>query len=67
MTAEENWWIVQFDDGEFAVDPAGWVQDLGVWYPVVDVDAEGVWYSGDDGYDYLLEHDLEYVPALEPA
>ncbi len=61
LTEQGAWWVVGFDDGEFAVDPAGWVFDSQVWYPIMTTDSEGVWFSGDDGYDYLLEHDLEYV------
>ena len=64
LTADGAWWVVEFDDGEFAVDPAGWVSDSQVWYPIIETDSEGVWFSGDDGYDYLLEHDLEYVTVL---
>jgi hypothetical protein len=61
--AEDGSWIVKFDDGFFAVDPAGFVYDSGVWYAVTDQTSEGFWFSGDDGYEYLLVSDveLEYI------
>jgi hypothetical protein len=37
------------------------VFDSAVWYPIVETTEEGVWFSGDDGYDYLHEHAHEYV------
>lgn len=69
ITEQEGWWVVGFPEdqetgereGLYGVDPAGWVFDSAVWYPIVETTDEGVWYSGDDGYDYLLEHDLEYL------
>ena len=69
VTEQEGWWIVGFDvdeengdpEGLYAVDPAGWVFDSGVWYPIVETSDEGVWYTGDDGYDYFMVHDLEYL------
>ena len=61
--AEDGSWIVKFDDGFFAVDPAGFVYDSGVWYAVTDQTSDGFWFSGDDGYEYLLVSDvkLEYI------
>jgi hypothetical protein len=61
--AEDGSWIVKFDDGFFAVDPAGFVYDSGVWYAVTDQTFEGFWFSGDDGNEYLLVSDvkLEYI------
>ena len=69
VTEQEGWWIVGFDvdeengdpEGLYAVDPAGWVFDSAVWYPIVETSDEGVWYTGDDGYDYFMVHDLEYL------
>ena len=57
---DEGEWVVEFDDGFYIIDPAGWVHDLGVWYAIVDAHDGQVWYSGDDDWDYCLEHDLEY-------
>ena len=57
--AEDGSWIVKFDDGFFAVDPAGFVYDSGVWYAVTDQDFEGFWYAGDDGNEYLLVSDIK--------
>ena len=67
--AEDGSWIVKFDDGFFAVDPAGFVYDSGVWYAVTDYavpeqgfeeDLEkGFWFAGDDGFEYLLVSDVE--------
>ena len=55
-------WIVNFgEEGFFFVDPAGYVCDLGVWYPVVGVVDGRFWYSGDDGCEYQLETELEIV------
>ncbi|MGW8370524.1 MAG: hypothetical protein ACWGPN_17825, partial [Gammaproteobacteria bacterium] len=41
-------WIVKFDDGFFAVDPAGFCYDSGVWYAITDRTSEGFWFAGDD-------------------
>ena len=57
--AEDGSWIVKFDDGFFAVDPAGFVYDSGVWYAVTDRTSEGFWFAGDDGFEYLLVSDVE--------
>ena len=57
---DDGRWVVEFDDGYYIVDPAGWVFDLGVWYAIVEAVDGVVWYSGDDGWDWGLEHDLEY-------
>ena len=68
--AEDGSWIVKFDDGFFAVEPAGFVYDSGVWYAVTDRTSEGFWFSGDDGYEYLLVSDVELTdiePNEEPA
>jgi len=46
-------WFVRFDDGPFTIDPAGHVMDSGIWYEIAEVDCEGVWYDGEDGYVYL--------------
>jgi hypothetical protein len=69
ITEQEGWWIVGFPEDEesgeaeglYAVDPAGWVFDSAVWYPIVETTEEGVWFAGDDGYDYLHVHQHEYV------
>jgi len=63
--AEDGSWIVKFDDGFFAVDPAGFVYDSGVWYAVTDHTSEGFWFAGDDGYEYLLVSDVELIDIIE--
>jgi hypothetical protein len=60
--AEDGSWIVKFDDGFFAVDPAGFVYDSGVWYPITDLTLDGFWFAGDDGFEYLLVSDVELIP-----
>ena len=57
--AEDGSWIVKFDDGFFAVDPAGFVYDSGVWYAVTDRTSEGFWFADDDGSEWLLVSDIE--------
>lgn len=59
--AEDGSWIVKFDDGFFAVDPAGFVYDNGVWYAVTDQTQDGFWFAGDDGFEYLLVSDVELI------
>jgi len=59
--AEDGSWIVKFDDGFFAVDPAGFVCDSGVWYPITDLTSEGFWFAGDDDHEYLLVSDVELI------
>ena len=59
--AEDGSWIVKFDDGFFAVEPAGFVYDSGVWYPITDQTSEGFWFAGDDGFEYLLVSDVELI------
>jgi hypothetical protein len=59
--AEDGSWIVKFDDGFFAVDPAGFVYDSGVWYAVTGLTSEGFWYAGDDGNEWLLVSDVELI------
>jgi len=61
FTAQEGWWVAEFDDGEWAVNPAGHVFDSGFWYPVNETDEEGVYFDAFDGYIYLHVTDLEYV------
>ena len=46
-------WLIRFDDGLSTVDPAGHVMDSGTWYEIVEVNREGVWYDGEDGFVYL--------------
>ena len=46
-------WLIRFDDGLFTIDPAGHVMDSGTWYEIVEVNCEGVWYDGEDGFVYL--------------
>lgn len=48
-------WIVECDDGEYLVDPSGWVYDDATWYPISAVGADGIWYIGNDGFEYLLD------------
>ena len=64
FSEQDGSWIVEFDDGEWAIDPSGWILDSGVWYEISEIDAEGVWYFGDDGFVYLLTTDLMF-PAEE--
>jgi hypothetical protein len=65
--ADNGDFICKFDDGFFAVDPAGFVydggdgDDGGVWYAITDQTSEGFWFAGDDfddefpdGHEYLL-------------
>jgi hypothetical protein len=70
--AEDGSWILKFDDGFFAVDPAGFVYDSGVWYAITGWTPEGFWFAGDDpdpdpeneapdGYEYLLVSDVELI------
>ena len=66
--AEDGDWILRFDDGFFAVDPAGFVYDSGVWYAITDQTSEGFWFAGDDGdaefpdgHEYLLVSDVELI------
>jgi len=59
--AEDGSWIVKFDDGFFAVDPAGFVYDSGVWYAITDQTSEGFWFAGDDGFEHLLVSDVELI------
>jgi hypothetical protein len=63
--AEDGSWIVKFDDGFFAVDPAGFVYDGGVWYAITDRTSEGFWFAGDDGFEYLLVSDVELIDLNE--
>jgi len=63
--AEDGSWILKFDDGFFAVDPAGFVYDSGVWYAITDQTSEGFWFAGDDGYEYLLVSDVELIDIIE--
>ncbi len=70
--AEDGDWILRFDDGFFAVDPAGFVYDGGVWYPITDQTSEGFWFAGDDGdddnpdgFEYLGVSDVELIPIFE--
>ena len=46
-------WLVRFDDGRFTIDPSGHVMDSDIWYEIAEVDCDGVWYDGEDGYVYL--------------
>jgi hypothetical protein len=66
----EGQWIVKFDDGFYIVDPAMWVWDAGVWYPIVQASdgADGfkIFYSTDEDDDWELEHELEYEPIDDP-
>jgi hypothetical protein len=48
-------WVVAFDDGEYTVDPSGWVFDDGAWHAISAVDDEGIWYVGNDGFDYVID------------
>ena len=44
-----------FDDGEYLVDPFGWISDGVTWYEIAAVGTDGIWYVGNDGFEYLLE------------
>jgi hypothetical protein len=61
---EAGQWVVGFDDGEYTVDPSGWVCDEGAWHAISTVDDEGIWYSGNDGYDYVID-DWSATPEFE--
>lgn len=50
---EDGYWIAEDEEGEFLVDPAGWIFDE-VWYPIATLDPEGIWYHGNDGWLHLL-------------
>lgn len=50
-------WLIRFDDGRHTIDPSGHVMDSGIWYEIAEVDCEGVWYDGEDGFFYLLPFD----------
>jgi hypothetical protein len=54
-TDESGHWVVEFDDGEYLVDPSGWIFDDATWYPISSIGTEGIWYIGNDGFEYLLE------------
>jgi len=54
---DAGWWVVDFDGEQWAVDPTGFVFEAGIWYLICAVDADGIWYDGQDGFDYLLELD----------
>ena len=63
----EGRWIVKFDDGFFAVDPAGFVCDSGVWYAVTGWDpVDGFWFAGDDDYEYALVSDV-ILETIDPG
>lgn len=52
-------WIITDDESDeaatrYAVRAEGWVNDSQVWYRINEIDAEGVWYDGDDSFLYLL-------------
>jgi hypothetical protein len=63
--AEDGSLICKFDDGFYAVDPGGHVYDNQVWYAITDWTPEGVWFSGDDGHEYLHVSDVEIVEIIE--
>jgi hypothetical protein len=52
---EGGQWVIAGDDGEYLVDPTGWVFDDGTWYPISAVGNDGIWYLCNDGYEYLLD------------
>ena len=52
---ENGLWVVAFDDGEYLVDPFGWISDDATWYAIAAVGADGIWYLGNDGFEYLLD------------
>ena len=52
---ESGQWVVDFDDGEYLVDPFGWISDGVTWYEIAAVGTDGIWYVGNDGFEYLLE------------
>jgi hypothetical protein len=52
---ESGQWIVAFDDDEHLVDPFGWISDGATWYAISAVGTDGIWYIGNDGFEYLLD------------
>ena len=59
---ESGHWVVDFDGGEFLVDPSGWIFDDGTWYPISAIGTDGIWYIGNDGFEYLLDG---FDPSIE--
>lgn len=57
-------WLIRFDDGRFTIDPSGHVMDSGIWYEIAEVDCEGIWYDGEDGFVYLLPFDNDGSESL---
>jgi len=52
---ESGQWVVAFDDGEYLVDPLGWISDGACWYAISAVGDDGIWYLGGDGFEYLID------------
>jgi len=52
---ESGQWVVAFDDGEYLIDPSGWIYDDGVWHAISAVGDDGIWCLGNDGYEYLID------------
>ena len=57
----EGFYVVQFDDGLFMVNPASLIFDWRIYYWISDHDVETIWYDGGDEMEYGLETFIEYV------